>query len=658
MTRPCPLDHIKANLEIYIRQGSDRWQAYCRFVPHCQVIDTIMPSKNDYEPIPDVSNDGGGKSLYEDLPTDQAALIQNMDAAISTANFNFEMPKADPKDLQSQGASYIQSIVQPTLTSLVTLAGGWIVSGQAQYSTFAAVVTTAFPYINSVIVFLSSAKPLSTRCSDAVKPIFDKTDKVQDDITDKVGDITKQVDVTIDTIQEQVQDVLKPMKPTIDEAASKDAMLRKINPDFDIPDTKDIDDEFDELQGKVGSKIEEAQKHLDFDKHVPYPFQSHSNFYWSIIVPVLVVALLCQLGVAFATTYASQQQQLAVDETTTRQRYLRGRSNNILNDVHQQMSNYPLLEMDIAAATTSGLRSRRHLIEAGSVAVEDVQDGATEAIDGVKAGASAQVDAAKEEVSAQADAVKEEASAKLDATKDEASAQFSDAKAKASAKMNAAKDAVTEQVDAAKQQATEQLDAAKEQAQQAKDEAAAQTDSAKEQATEQLDAAKEKAEKAKEDALKQAKELEDQMMAQKEEYEQQLKDYQDQLPTIIMSVVSSYLMSLLQMGLLFLFTSPKVKAWIINMFMKKVSSEADKTLREYGVTTTVEDVMGTRMSRIRKKLLKLFNTVGKLQGLLDKIPNVDIPGVGNAKEAVGDMMGKVKSGKASKKLSKKLGKFF
>ena len=77
----------------------------------------------------------------------------------------------------------------------------------------------------------------------------------------------------------------------------------------------------------------------------------------------------------------------------------------------------------------------------------------------------------------------------------------------------------------------------------------------------------------------------------------------------------------------------------MNMFMKKVSDEADRTLREYGVTTTIEDVMGTRMSRIRKKLLKLFRTVGKLQDLMDKIP--DIPGLGNAQGKVNDLMGKV-----------------
>jgi hypothetical protein len=127
------------------------------------------------------------------------------------------------------------------------------------------------------------------------------------------------------------------------------------------------------------------------------------------------------------------------------------------------------------------------------------------------------------------------------------------------------------------------------------------------------------------------------------------KQLKKQARGIGISAASAYIMSLLQMGLLYLMSTSRVKAYVMNMFMDKVNGEAKRTLHEYGVTSTVEDVMGTRMSRIRKKMLKLLKSVGKIQKLLDKIPSMPdipglpagIPGMGKAKDKVTNVMDKV-----------------
>jgi hypothetical protein len=117
----------------------------------------------------------------------------------------------------------------------------------------------------------------------------------------------------------------------------------------------------------------------------------------------------------------------------------------------------------------------------------------------------------------------------------------------------------------------------------------------------------------------------------------------DENPSSIFLIVGACLaMALLQVTLLFGSTSAPVMAWMVNRTQTKVSDRATVTLREYGVANALEDVMGTRLARIRTKLLKLFTSVGKLQVVLDKIP--DISGLGKAQDALGSAMGGSKRG--------------
>ena len=634
------------NVDLRIRQNIGSSQAHLQLIcPHKTDIAVsinkflyhIAMSKEGYEKVPDVETPASPTAeSYADLAGDQAKLMQNMDAALGMANLDFSMPAVDPAELASKGGdsvvAMVKSMLLPTITAVCTVVGGMLLNYQAQYSSWAETVVQFFPYINALIVFYSSITPLSNRLKDAVKPVFDKSDKIQDDVTEKVGDITVKVDTTIDAIQEEVGDVLKPLKPTIDKAASKAAPLKQIAPDIEIPDTSDIDEEFDELQGKVGGKVKEAQGHLSLEKYIPGPLKSLDNFYWQVIFPVLILALVLQLALAWISAsqamHTSPPTQLELQPVPTR--YLRGYATvPSVTPVHKY------------------LRRRLQAQDAAASAQDAAKDAANSAV----SEASSQVDQAKDAMNNQTAVVKQQAQDTIDQAKEEADNQIANAKEQ----VQAAKNEAGARVDELKGQASDQIAAAQEQANAAKDEAVQKFNKAKEDATAQVDAAKkeaqEKLDAAKAQANAQISDLQDQMKSKQAEIEEEYDQYKSQAKGIIISVVSSYLMSLLQMGLLFLFTSPKVKAFIINMFMKKVNDEANRTLREFGVTTAVEDVMGTRMSRIRKKLLKLFRTVGKIQDLMDKIP--DIPGLGNAQDKVNDMLGRV-----GKKQGSLLGKLF
>ena len=502
-------------------------------------------SNGGYEKVPDVEPEPpAAESSYADLADDQAALLKNIDNAMGMSKLDFTMPAVDPEELVSQGESMLQSMFLPTLTAAAMVVGGLALNYQAQYSVWAETAVQYFPYVSALLIFYSSFTPLSNRLKDAVKPVFDKSDKIPEDVSDKVGKITVQVDTTIDALQTEVGDVLKPIKPIIDNASSKAGPLKQMDPTLDIPDSSEIDEEFNELQGKIGGKVKEAQEALDLEPYIPGSLKSSANFYWQVMFPILILALVLQLGLAWLAAAKTLPSQTTVASAPTR--YLRGGRSSY--EYYYQVP--PPL---------------RHL---------------------------KQVDVTPEEAS---DPATTDAETPIDEAKDEAVQLF----------------------DKAKEEVTVGVDVAEKDAQQA-------VDWVKEETSQGIDAAKE-----------QVKAIQAEALTKQAGYELPVNQYESQKKGITISVLLSYLMALLQMGLLFLFTSPRVKASAMDKMMSKVSDQTNRTLREYGVTTTMEDVMGTRMGRIRQKLLKLFTSVGKIQILLDKIPSTGNAQIDRAEAMLG-----------------------
>jgi len=677
-------------------------------------------NKEDYEKVPDVELGANGDApaapaaSYSELPDNQASLMSNFDAAASTANLGFEMPAADPSELAAQGQSMIMSMLTPTITAVTAMAAGMWLNYESQYSAVAGVLVLAFPYINATLQFASSIKPLQDRLYSAVEPIFAKKEKAEAEVTEGFEGITRKVDKTVDALQAQVGEVLDPLKPTLDQASAQAEPLKRLDPDLDIPDVGDIDEEFDEAQGKVGDRVEEARNQFsNVNQYLPAPFHSANNFYWKIIFPVLLTALLLQLAIAFITTYSSQQKEAAATSTVTDRRHLRGGStwNRALLDIADASAAVPVdaVSAQVSEGVQDAQQEASAQVDAAKAAAGEQVDAAkaeaTAQVDAAKAAAGEQVDAAKEQVTEQVDAAKAEATAQVDAAKEQVTeqvhaakaaageqvdaakdaageqiaavqGQVDDAKAEAAAQVDAAKEQVTAQVDAAKAAAGEQIAAVQGQVDAAKEQVTAQVDAAKAAAQEKLDAAKEQVDAAKAEAAAQVDAAKAKVAAQVDAAKEQLEAGKQQLETskaeaeaevaaaklkmekegktILISTITSWILSLLQMGLVFLFTSPKVKAWVINQMVTQAQDEANRRLRATGVPDMLHDVLVVRMGRIKAKLYKVFSVFGRIEKVMEKLKGFsEIPGVGKAADKVSGAMSGVMGSLSgdSKKLS-------
>eukprot|EP00523_Entomoneis_sp_CCMP467_P009887 CAMPEP_0168736768 /NCGR_PEP_ID=MMETSP0724-20121128/10033_1 /TAXON_ID=265536 /ORGANISM="Amphiprora sp., Strain CCMP467" /LENGTH=707 /DNA_ID=CAMNT_0008783981 /DNA_START=71 /DNA_END=2194 /DNA_ORIENTATION=+ len=702
-------------------------------------------STSNYEQVPDVEQGAAAApapASYSELPDNQAHLMKDFDAAAATANLEFEMPAADPNELASKGKDMIMSMLTPTITAVAAMASGLWLNYEAQYSALAGFLVLCFPYINSTLQFATSIKPLQDRLYSAVEPIFAKKESAEEEVAEGFENITRTVDKKVDSLQEEVGDVLDPLKPTLDKASAQAAPLKRLDPDLDIPDYDDIDEEFDEAQGKVGDRVDAARNQFsNVNQYLPEPLHSAKNFYWRIVFPVLLTALLLQLSVAFITTYSTQKKQAAAAESTDATRRNLRASVRALADVVDLSSAVPVDEATAQAAKAkdaataaaqeqiSGAKdAASEQLDAATAQAAEAKDAATSAaqeqIAGAKDAASEQLDAA----TAQAAEAKDAAAAAAAEKADEIKGQVADAKDAATAQVNDAKDAaaaaaaekadeIKGQVDDAKAAATEQLDAAATQVNDAKEAAAAaaaekadeikgQIDDAKAAATEQLDAAAAQVNEAKDAAAAAAKEKADEIKAQMDDAKAQARDQleagkkqledakaqaQDQLEAgkeqleaskaeaeaeieaakkkmkedgkkILISTITAWLMSLLQMGLVFLMTDPRVKAWVINQMVTQVKDEANRQLRATGVPDMLHDVLVVRMGRIKAKLYKVFSVFGRIEKLMDKLQGLsNIPGVkkissfsgvGKAKDKASGVMDKMEDSKVGKAFGK------
>lgn len=141
------------------------------------------------------------------------------------------------------------------------------------------------------------------------------------------------------------------------------------------------------------------------------------------------------------------------------------------------------------------------------------------------------------------------------------------------------------------------------------------------------------------------------------QYQKYKNDALVQSSSMVRGVLWSYGMAVLQMLLMYLLTNEVMRAWIVRQAMKQIQKGAKRTLDDCGVTATVDDVFGTRIPKIRSKILQLLQTFKKVEQLMDKtsalLPDgaADLLEVAMGGQGVKDVMAKVKG-------NKRFGKFF
>ena len=286
-------------------------------------------TKRGYEPIPDVEKGGDDKAealapkaKYPDLDEEQADLLLSFDEAIAESSLKLDIPSVSPNDLLSAGQDFLRSLVAPTATAVSMLLVALYLKATAEVSSISDALVKLFPYVNASIVFFSSLNPIQDRFMVAVAPVFEKTHEVKEQVSQSMTELASSVDATIESLQAKVNNVMRPMKPTLQKAHGCATALKAMDPDIEIPDP-DIDKEFDGMQGILQGKVADAKQHMELNMCIPIYLQTAQAFYWSIVFPVVFVALAIQLALAWVTTYyggtpiGSTRALVEIDELVT-----------------------------------------------------------------------------------------------------------------------------------------------------------------------------------------------------------------------------------------------------------------------------------------------------------------------------------------------------
>jgi len=81
-------------------------------------------------------------------------------------------------------------------------------------------------------------------------------------------------------------------------------------------------------------------------------------------------------------------------------------------------------------------------------------------------------------------------------------------------------------------------------------------------------------------------------------------------------VAISYTTAVIQLAVVYLLSSKVIMAWFTNKALVQASENVSRILHAHGVSHVLEDVLGTRMVRVRQKLLKCIAFSKEVEGLL------------------------------------------
>jgi len=535
-----------------------------------------MAKGGGYEPIPDVEEGKLGqssattaadaKAKYPEFSDREAGLLASLDDAMSQKP-SFAFPAVSPDQVSvAQGQAMLQSFVQPTVTALATSVTAVLLGVAQQATSTSQSVTSAilafliplFPYLNAVVVFGNTFRPLQRRLMDAVGPVFAKMDDTQEAAEAVVDDLGAQVDKTVDRIQKEIHDVIRPYEPVLARATQAEAALQKVKPNLDIPDPSDIDRECDEMQGAVGKKLDEAKRHLDLKQTIPRPLQSERSFYWRIVVPVAVVALAVQLAVVALTTSTTTTTTTQNATKTVPLPSFGNLSSSTITDASKSLHGH--LKNATQSGSLRGINITEYKLK------NSTNDSMMMSMIKGALLPSPTVDNYKNRISHSAQDAQAAKDAALDKAKDTITDNVQDAQAAKDAALDKAKDTIGSAV-------------------QAKDAALANASST-------VHALKDQGSHFAEEARANATNLVQNLRGRAEDFEQDLEqhteEYKQEFDTalkttvvpMLKSVVLSYVIALLQLGLAYLLSSDRIKTWFINRALDAAKGQVDRTLRE------------------------------------------------------------------------------
>jgi len=250
---------------------------------------------------------------YPQANEKQSGLLVLLDDVIGNVMPKFEPPllTIDPpvRALIEEIPTMAESLIVPAMALVATISGAFVMVAIDDPLAIA-----VYPYIAVFVTFLSTLRPLIARLAAAADVIMLLLDEFIEKIQSELEDVCANATSYVDQVENKLQDVLAPMKPKLDEASKAEVMLKKANPDVEIPDTGDLEEALAGLGDKIENKMVEFQSSLDLKSCIPKIFESKDVFTWRVIFPVVVVFFVIQVLVLHA-----QQGSIfdAIDEATS-----------------------------------------------------------------------------------------------------------------------------------------------------------------------------------------------------------------------------------------------------------------------------------------------------------------------------------------------------
>lgn len=277
-----------------------------------------MATKDNYEAIPDVElavDDSGGsaKEKYPELDEEHAELIHRFDVVVAESSLmDLASPEISSIELLPDGdehCNFLLALFSPTIAAVCMAILAVVLGGGAGGESF---LRNSFPYIDAIIIFLASVKPIQNRFMTGLTPLLDLVGSASDKVRQCVVAYGEDCDMKIGTLQFKAKVAIEPLKATLDTAKKQEAALKKANPEITVPEGhSDLVVEMEDMKGVIPAKVEEALQHLVLDsKHIPGRLRSTDGFFWGVAFPVVMLVLLVQVLAAWLTSALSHNEWL------------------------------------------------------------------------------------------------------------------------------------------------------------------------------------------------------------------------------------------------------------------------------------------------------------------------------------------------------------
>lgn len=268
-----------------------------------------------YQPIPDVEKEVADAEEKEFVITDELRerypsandrelelLGRLEDAILWGASPRITLPRFEAEDFDEFDSPYefLKSLVLPTMAFVWAVISALIV--MAYNSPW---WISIFPYYCCILLFASAFLPSRDRMVERAEALMGRVEELVE--SDQEGQAVEKTKTTAMGYVQKTGDLLDEvsgvMADTADAAMRLEGMLRKIDPDINIPKPTDLDSTFDRFREMVDSSVEPVWDSVyDAKKKLPSTDDLVKKVTRNVLVPTLAVSLVTEMVATWVTT--------------------------------------------------------------------------------------------------------------------------------------------------------------------------------------------------------------------------------------------------------------------------------------------------------------------------------------------------------------------